>query len=110
MKRASLAITVAAITMLICPVVSFAQSGGGSSAGGSSSAGSMSAGTSGITGAPPARGTNSAGTAQSSGRGVTMRSARSKKRRSERHAYGDAAINEENKDVDRRVKSICRGC
>src|SRR5437879_748591 len=58
---------------------------------------------------PPAPGTNSAGTAQSSGGGVNTgsgvttgsgRSARS----------GDAEINEENKEVDRKIKSICRGC
>ncbi|MBR0896071.1 hypothetical protein JQ616_14015 [Bradyrhizobium tropiciagri] len=55
---------------------------------------------------PP--GTNSAGTAQSSGRlnsgeGVTTGSASSTENL-------DKAIEDENKSVDRRVKGICRGC
>ena len=114
-------------------------SAGGSSAGsssgsaaGSPSAGSAGAGSQGVTGvppgpaapgglnnagedpsgarnasrlaSPPAPGTNSAGTAQSSGGGVTTGSARSGR------TSDDAAITEENKEVDRKIKSICRGC
>jgi hypothetical protein len=128
-----------AIAILISPVPSFAQSAGGSSssggsgsAAGSPSAGSAGAGTSGISGvppgpaspggannagedpsgagnasrlaSPPAPGTNSAGTAQSSGGGITTGSAASNR------ASGDAAITEENKTIDRKLKSICRGC
>ena len=71
-----------------------------------------------MSGGAAAPGTNSAGTAQSSGAGVnsapgvTIGS-------SERLGTGtaavpqtssDAAINEENKTIDRKLKSICRGC
>src|SRR3954464_256537 len=107
------------------------------SAAGSPSAGSAGAGSQGISGVPPgpaapgglnnagedpsgaanasrrasqpAPGTNSSGTAQSSGggvntgSGVTTGSGRSAK-------DVDTAITEENKMVDRKVKSICRGC
>jgi hypothetical protein len=53
---------------------------------------------------PPPAGTNTAGTAQSSGGGgVTTGSARSQ-------TSGDAEVNKENKEVDRKIKSICRGC
>ena len=58
---------------------------------------------------PPAPGTNTAGTAQSSGggantgSGVTTGSGRSAK-------DVDTEITEENKTVDRKIKSICRGC
>ena len=54
-------------------------------------------------------GTNTAGTAQSSGggvntgSGVTTGSGRSAK-------DVDTEITEENKTVDRKIKSICRGC
>jgi hypothetical protein len=60
--------------------------------------------------APPAPGTNSAGTANSSGpaansgAGVTTGSANAPS------ASGDAALNAENKAIDRKLKSICRGC
>jgi hypothetical protein len=68
---------------------------------------------------PPASGTNSAGTAQSSGSGVNTgsgvttgsgRSAGSGADMTGPQRSGDAAINEENKEVDRKIKSICRGC
>ncbi|UPK08264.1 hypothetical protein IVB05_29230 [Bradyrhizobium sp. 170] len=58
---------------------------------------------------PPAPGTNTAGTAQSSGggvntgSGVTTGSGRSAK-------DVDTEIAEENKTIDRKIKSICRGC
>jgi hypothetical protein len=60
---------------------------------------------------PPPPGTNSAGTAQSSGSGantgagVTTGSAGAAGRQGT-----DAAINDENKTIDRKLKSICRGC
>jgi hypothetical protein len=107
-------------------------SAGSGSAAGSPSAGSAGAGTSGISGvpsgpanagglnnsgndpsgvgnssklaSPPPPGTNSAGTANSSGpgSGVTTGSAGRTKE--------DAAIDAEGKAVERKIKSICRGC
>jgi hypothetical protein len=95
MPRASVTIAVAAITILISPAVSLAQSAGGSSAG-----------------------TNSAGTAQSSGAGVntgagvTTGSAGSlgTGTAAPPNKSTDAAIGEENKTIDRKLKGICRGC
>jgi hypothetical protein len=66
---------------------------------------------------PPAPGTNTAGTAQSSGSGVntgsgvTTGSARS--RQSGTTVAGpqtSVEVDKENKEVDRKIKSICRGC
>jgi hypothetical protein len=154
MQKASVTIAVAAITILISPAVSLAQSAGGSSDGsssaagspnaGSPNAGSAGAGTSGISGVPsgPASpgglnnagedpsgaanssklaappGTNSAGTAQSSGAGVnagagvTTGSAGSlgTGTAAPPNKSTDAAISEENKTIDRKLKGICRGC
>jgi hypothetical protein len=68
---------------------------------------------------PPAPGTNAAGTAQSSGAGVNTdsgvttgsgRGAGSATNMTGPHTSGDAEINAENKEVDRKIKSICRGC
>jgi len=68
---------------------------------------------------PQTPGTNSSGTAQSSGSsantgsGVTTGSARSGGSRTDitgPQRSGDAAIGEEDKEVDRKIKSICRGC
>ena len=67
---------------------------------------------------PQTPGTNSSGTAQSAGsgvntgNGVTTGSARSGSRTdiTGPQRSGDAAIGEENKEVDRKIKSICRGC
>jgi hypothetical protein len=66
---------------------------------------------------PPAPGTNSAGTAQSSGAGVntgsgvTTGSGRGAgSNMTGPQTSGDAEINAENKEVDRKIKSICRGC
>jgi len=64
------------------------------------------------------RGTNSAGTAQSSGPasnrepGVTTGSAGlgSGHASTEPSTSTDAAINAENNTIDRKLKSICRGC
>ena len=112
------------------------------SAAGSPSAGAAGAGSQGVSGTPPgpaapgglnnagedpsgqanavrraspsAPGTNTAGTAQSSGSGVTTGSARSTGSGGATvtgpQTSGDAAIGEENKEVDRKIKSICRGC
>ena len=154
MKLASAAAAVAAITILVFPVASLAQSSGGSaggssagSAAGSPSAGSAGAGSQGISGvppgfaapgglnnagedpsgaanasrraSPPAPGTNTSGTAQSSGAGANTgsgvttgsgRAAGSGTDMTGPQRSGDSAINEENKEVDRKIKSICRGC
>ena len=95
MPRASVTIPVAAITILIAPAVSLAQSADRSSAG-----------------------TNSAGTAQSSGAGVntgagvTTGAAGSlgTGTAAPPNKSTDAAISEENKTIDRKLKGICRGC
>lgn len=126
MQRASVTVAVAAITILVSPVASLAQSAGGSSAGsssaaGSPNAGSAGAGTSGISGVPsgPASpgglnnagedpsgaanssnlaappGTNSAGTAQSSGAGVNTGAGRNDRLcRITWHGNGSAAKQE----------------
>jgi len=105
------------------------------SAAGSPSAGAAGAGSQGVSGTPPgpaapgglnnvgedpsgqansvrrasplAPGTNTAGTAQSSGSGITTGSARSP---GSGTSGDDVEINKENKEVDRKIKSICRGC
>jgi hypothetical protein len=56
---------------------------------------------------PPAPGTNSAGTAQSSGSGVNTEPGMTTGSGSRNT---DPAIAEENKTIDRKLKSICRGC
>jgi hypothetical protein len=108
------------------------------SAAGSPSAGSAGAGSQGISGVPPgpaapgglnnagedpsgaanatrrasptAPGTNSAGTAQSSGSGVNTGSGVTTGSGSAGSTSVDAEITQENKAVDRKIKSICRGC
>jgi hypothetical protein len=69
--------------------------------------------------ASPSPGTNSSGTAQSSGAGantgsgVTTGSGRSTRSGADMtgpQRSGEAAIGEKNKEVDRKIKSICRGC
>ena len=95
MPRASVTIAVTAIAILISPAVSLAQSAGGSSSG-----------------------TNGAGTAQSSGAGVntgagvTTGSAGSlgTGTAAPPNKSTDAAVSEENKTIDRKLKGICRGC
>ncbi len=80
------------------PAVSFAQATGGATGS-----------TGGVANAPaPAPGTNSLGTAQSSGAntspGVTTGAA------SGTNPDADATVNAENQLLDKRMKSICRGC
>jgi len=64
----------------------------------------------------PPPGTNSAGTAQSSGGapnrepGVTSGSALGTGNAAPPTQSGDAAVNQENATIDRKLKSICRGC
>ncbi|WBL76080.1 hypothetical protein I3J27_23975 [Bradyrhizobium xenonodulans] len=85
------------------PAVSFAQATGGSAGSTGSSAGS----TGGVSNAPaPPPGTNSLGTAQSSGAnaasGVTTGTGAGE--------AADATVNTENRQLDKKMKSICRGC
>lgn len=85
------------------PTLSFAQATGGSAGSTGSSAGSAG----GVANAPaPPPGTNSLGTAQSSGpnaaSGVTTGTGGG--------AEADATVNAENRQLDKKLKSICRGC
>ena len=121
-------------SLLLLPLQAMAQSSGGG-AGGGSTGGSASGGSSSSTGAaspgavsgslsnpnpgsqirpnnlnsagqptlPNPPGTNSAGTAQSSGRGVTTGSASGS-------SAEDAKIRAEDPKVDKKIKSICKGC
>lgn len=81
------------------PAVSFAQATGGSAG----SVGGPAGSSGGVANSPaPPPGTNSLGTAQSSGpgSGVTTGSG----------GAADATVNAENKLLDKKLKSICRGC
>jgi hypothetical protein len=74
---------------------------------GTSPPGASSPGTTGLSSNPPGSstntpGTNSLGTAQSSGRGGGGQGAAS--------VADDPALKDEDRKVDRTVKSICRGC
>ena len=101
MIRTPAIVAIALSAFLISPAISMAQSTGGSAS---------------STGAATAPGTNSAGTAQSSGAntapGVTTGSAGSLGTgTAPTTATGsDAAINAENKTIDRKLNSICKGC
>ncbi|WP_342711910.1 hypothetical protein AAFG13_10030 [Bradyrhizobium sp. B124] len=103
MRKLSVTAAVATIAILLAPTVTVAQSTGSGTGSGSP----LSASPTSPQVAPPPPGTNSAGTAQSSGRlntgeGVTTGSASSESI--------DRAIADENRTVDRRVNGICRGC
>lgn len=101
MIRSSAVLAVAVTALVISPAISLARNSGG---------------TSGSTGAANSPGTNSAGTAQSSGAntapGVTTGSARALGTGTAptTTAGSDAAINAENKTIERKLHSICRGC
>ncbi|MHC4042722.1 hypothetical protein GA0061098_103260 [Bradyrhizobium shewense] len=90
------------------PAVAFAQASGGSagSTGGAAGSAGGSVGSSGgVANSPaPPPGTNSLGTAQSSGpgSGVTTGSGTG--------GGADATVNAENRMLDKKLKSICRGC
>ena len=91
MTRISAIVLIAAVAMTSAPVPSFAQA------------------------AASPRGTNSAGTAQSSG-GVrpgdhaTGGGLGTGRARPPETPSGDAVIKQENAILDRKLKSICRGC
>ncbi|UQD69802.1 hypothetical protein JEY40_27890 [Bradyrhizobium japonicum] len=85
------------LSLAAMPAVSFAQTTGAATG----SSGS----TGGVANSPaPPPGTNSLGTAQSSGasRGDTTGAATS--------GSADAAVNAENELLDKKMKGICRGC
>src|SRR5260221_2338985 len=109
MIRMSAIAAIAVSAILISPALSLAQGAGSASAGNSGGAASSSD----VTTAP---GTNSAGTAQSSGAntapGVTTGSSRSLGTGTAAvpQTSTDAAIDAENKTIDRKLNSICRGC
>ncbi|MBR0957661.1 hypothetical protein [Bradyrhizobium japonicum] len=105
---ASIKTTIMILTLAAMPAVSFAQATGGSAGSSGSSVGST-GGSAGSTGSVrnspvPPPGTNSLGTAQSSGpgSGVTTGTGIG--------AEADATVNTENRQLDRKMKSICRGC
>jgi hypothetical protein len=92
---ASMKTLIVILSLAAMPAVAFAQATGGT-AGSSGSTGSVGNSPS----APP--GTNSLGTAQSSGGGVTTGTGAG--------GSTDAAVNAENRMLDKKLKSICRGC
>ncbi|MGY8663055.1 hypothetical protein Q3C01_11880 [Bradyrhizobium sp. UFLA05-109] len=100
---AAMFVSMLGLAVLAMPTTSFAQSSGGT--GGSSSATSANGpgGTGATSGVAPPPGTNSLGTAQSSGGTVGMGSGSGDK-------SVDSVVNAENKKIDKTVKSICRGC
>ncbi|MDH6258389.1 hypothetical protein [Bradyrhizobium sp. BR13661] len=96
--RASIKTLIVIFSLAAMPAISFAQGTGGS-------AGS----TAGVGNAPsPPPGINSLGTAQSSGAnaapGVTTGAA------SGTNPDADATVSAENRLLDKKMKSICRGC
>lgn len=93
--------TMTVIFALAMPAVSFAQATGGVGGSTGGSAGSLGS----IANSPaPPPGTNSLGTAQSSGPGTGAAMGNGV------GGAADATINAENKLLERKVKSICRGC
>jgi hypothetical protein len=92
---------------LLLPLQAAAQSGGVSGSGSGSAgvttgtAGSITGSSSGTMPGPP--GTNSLGTAQSSGGGGTTGSASGS-------TAIDQRIQDENRQVDQKLKGMCRGC
>jgi hypothetical protein len=90
------------LSLAVMPAASFAQAtGGAGSAGSTGSSGS----TGGVANSPaPPPGTNSLGTAQSSGPGSGATTGTGN------GGSTDAAVNAENRMLDKKLKSICRGC
>jgi len=102
--------TVSAKTLIVIlslaamPAVSFAQATGGATGSGGSAASGPAGGVANSPSPPP--GTNSLGTAQSSGAnaapGVTTGTASG--------TSADETVSHENRMLDKKLKSICRGC
>lgn len=108
MARSSATSSIKTVIMILAlaalPASSFAQTTGGSAGSVGSTGGSVGS-TSGFANSPvPPPGLNSLGTAQSSGpgSGVTTGTGGGE--------AADAAVDAENKQLDRKIKSICRGC
>lgn len=106
MIRTSVTAVIAAMVILATPANLLAQGAG--DAGSGRAAGST-------VGSSPMPGTNSAGTAQSSGSGVNTApgvttGAAGTGTMATSPTTSDAAINEENKTIDSKLKGICRGC
>ncbi|CAN5422858.1 hypothetical protein BH11PSE4_BH11PSE4_09830 [soil metagenome] len=92
-----------AISILLAPVGAVAQTAGGSAAG--SSGAGASAGSAG----PP--GTNSAGTAQSTGTTGSSGLGTGNTATMDRPPVtGNSAVDAQDRAVDRKIKSICKGC
>ncbi|UPJ56229.1 hypothetical protein [Bradyrhizobium sp. 192] len=98
---ASLKTMMVIFALAAMPAVAFAQASGGSAGSTGGPAGSGG----GIANSPaPPPGTNSLGTAQSSGAGSGVTTGTGS------GGGTDAAVNAENKLLDKKLKSICRGC
>ncbi|PSO15717.1 hypothetical protein [Bradyrhizobium sp. MOS003] len=98
---ASLKTLMVIFALAAMPAVAFAQASGGSAGSTGGPAGSGG----GVANSPaPPPGTNSLGTAQSSGAGSGGTTGSGTGRGT------DAAVNAENKLLDKKLKSICRGC
>ena len=107
MTRANAMVALAAIMIVISPAASLAQGAVGSPDAGPANSPKQAL--------PPPPGTNSAGTAQSSGSGVNTApgvttGAAGTGTMSTSSQSTDAAIAEENRTIDRKLKGICRGC
>jgi hypothetical protein len=103
--RVLIAVSVLGLAALAMPADLHAQSGaGGGSAGSGAAAGSATSGA-----ASTSPGTNSLGTAQSSGSPVTTGMGRGAGADGTNKST-DAVVEEENKLIDRKVQGICRGC
>jgi hypothetical protein len=101
MAHSSKLIATATATVLLSSVAAFAQSSGASTAGGGATGG--------------AAGTNSAGTANSSGgRGATGittgASGTGQSSLDGKPVTGDPQVDAQDRAVDKKVKSICKGC
>ncbi|TCU68364.1 hypothetical protein EDE08_109235 [Bradyrhizobium sp. R2.2-H] len=113
--RGSIKTTIMILVLATLPALSFAQTTGGS-AGSSGSSVGPTGGSVGSTGGSvgstggfanspvPPPGLNSLGTAQSSGPGSGVTTGIGGGEAT------DAAVNAENRQLDRKIKSICRGC
>lgn len=98
---ASLKTMMVIVALAAMPAVAFAQASGGSAGSTGGPAGSGG----GVANSPaPPPGTNSLGTAQSSGAGSGVTTGTGS------GGGTDAAVNAENKLLDKKLKSICRGC
>ncbi|TPQ31352.1 hypothetical protein C2U70_24190 [Bradyrhizobium guangdongense] len=104
MARLYATVSVVACVLAAMPLSSFAQSGTGGAAGSTTSGVGDATGATRQSPSPPP-GTNSLGTAQSSGATTgTGRGAAGGGKST------DAVVQEENKVIDQRLKGICRGC